>query len=538
MIYQVELCFDVFVLLKIRDTLIFMHSNIFTQVLSFLKVKYTERYANSLFINQPYRNTLYGIGLLLDHYNIKHECLQLKEKKNVLKNSLPPVIIAYQGRFCILSRVRGSSVILIDAEGQEIELTGVEFFAQWDGIGLFIYPSENSREPNFKKNNVSDIILNLKNALLIGCSIILIVFIYVQNFETTSVSYNAILISNILGVYITYLLLQNELLIKNNIADKLCSLIGYHSCDKVTKSEASSIFGIAKLSEIGFAYFSVNIITLLLNPNLEAYFSLFAIFVLPFTFWSIWYQKYRIKSWCVLCLMTIGVMWVQAILCVIFGMFKFENFNVKYIFVTGISYIIGILCINRIIPFIKAMRESLIWKLEYESLKVHDKVIDAFTKDMPLYKTDKDSCSSIIFGNSNSKYKITVLSNPYCQPCAKMHQRLNKIIIHDVCIQYVFTSFSPLLDNINRYIIAFYKRFGAEHCWNMLTNWYEFGKKQNEEFFESVGLNIEKSDVVDEFQKHVLWRKDKLFIGTPTILINGMILTAPYSVEDYVYVAK
>ena len=124
-----------------------MNSNIFTQVLTLLRVKYSERYANNLFINQPYRNTLYGIGLLLDHYNIGNECLQLQDKR-VLKSSLTPIIIAYQGRFYIITSVDNKSILLLDAGGEEIELNRSEFLSQWDGIGLFIFPNKNSIEPD------------------------------------------------------------------------------------------------------------------------------------------------------------------------------------------------------------------------------------------------------------------------------------------------------------------------------------------------------------------------------------------------------
>lgn len=514
-----------------------MNSNIFTQVLTLLRVKYSERYANNLFINQPYRNTLYGIGLLLDHYNIGNECLQLQDKR-VLKNSLTPIIIAYQGRFYILTSVGNKSILLLDAGGEEIELNRSEFLSQWDGIGLFIFPNKNSMEPDYKKHNAHDKVLNLKNLVLLVSSITLVLLAYIHNLTYTTYSYSIILIPNILGTYITYLLLQEELSIKNNIADKLCSIIKEHGCEKVTKSTAASLFGIAKLSEIGFAYFNTNILALLLDVNSLPYISLFAIIVLPFTLWSIWYQKYRIKSWCTLCLITVCTLWLQAILCMILRTYQFENFNIIYFISVGISYIIGILFINKVIPFIKAKKESLIWKLEYESLKVQDKVIEAFTKDFPTYDITTDNCSSIIFGNPNSKYKITIFSNPYCQPCAKMHKRLNDIITQDVCIQYVFTSFSNQLENINKFIIAFYKKFGAEQCWKMLTDWYESGKDQNEEFFAPFDLNIERNDVTYEFHKHFSWREGKPFPGTPTILVNGKTVSSPYSVEDYLYLTK
>lgn len=47
-----------------------MTNNIFIQILSSVGVKYTKSYANEIYLDQPYRNTFYGICQLLDKYSI------------------------------------------------------------------------------------------------------------------------------------------------------------------------------------------------------------------------------------------------------------------------------------------------------------------------------------------------------------------------------------------------------------------------------------------------------------------------------------
>ena len=67
--------------------------------------------------------------------------------------------------------------------------------------------------------------------------------------------------------------------------------------------------------------------------------------------------------------------------------------------------------------------------------------------------------SRILFGNPNAGLQITILTNPFCNPCAKMHKRIEEHLetVHDkVCIQYIFSSFSPDLDFANKYLIAVY----------------------------------------------------------------------------------
>lgn len=54
--------------------------------------------------------------------------------------------------------------------------------------------------------------------------------------------------------------------------------------------------------EVGFSYFLSNIIVVVFLTDLISYYAIINIFALPYTVWSVWYQKFKAKQWCVLCL--------------------------------------------------------------------------------------------------------------------------------------------------------------------------------------------------------------------------------------------
>ena len=61
------------------------------------------------------------------------------------------------------------------------------------------------------------------------------------------------------------------------------------------------------------------------------------------------------------------------------------------------------------------------------SIKADESVFTALLKQQPFYETS--DCNSVIhFGNPDSKLKITVFSNPYCNPCAKMHKDIDELL--------------------------------------------------------------------------------------------------------------
>lgn len=180
-------------------------------------------------------------------------------------------------------------------------------------------------------------------------------------------------------------------------------------------------------------------------------------------------------------------------------------------------------------------QDAFFWKQEFVNLKVQEEVIQSFQQKMPYYDTSVENCSCMVFGNPLALRNITVFSNPYCNPCAKMHDRIKDLPNDNVSITYVMTFFSEKLSDINRLFIAAYLQLGADVTWNLLTEWYSTGKSQGANFFKPFNLNINNERVVKEFSKQLCWRENKPFHGTPTILVNGRELNGPYEVEDYIY---
>lgn len=511
-----------------------MVNNIFTRLLKILNIPHTEQYANESFRLQPYRNTMFGLMLLLDKYKIPNECVQFTDK-NTISNDLTPMIIALNGRFIILNQITSKTITLTNISGIETEIARNTFLSEWDGTAIIVSPDKNSTEPNFKSHHSKNNKMILKNIILIVCSCLLIISGFLHSSLNNNLFWYIILIINSLGIYITILLLQKQLNLHNHIADRICSIFKETKCENVTNSTGGSLFGFVKLSEVGFVFFLINAIALLFFPNTIQLCGISALIVLPFTFWSLWYQKFVAKSWCMLCLITLFLMWGQAVIYLSARIFNHFSWNWFLAICLATSYILSTLLLNKLMVLIKSQRDAKYWKSEYDNLKVQEEVINAFQQKMPLYDTSSNICSCMVFGNPNARRNITIFSNPYCNPCAKMHDRIKGLPGQDVCIRYVMTSFSEDLTVINKYFIAAYQQLGEEVTWKLMSEWYTQGKHKGTDFFTPYKLNIDTVDVDEELNKQLKWRLDKPFYGTPTILVNGKELGGPYTVEDYMY---
>ena len=180
---------------------------------------------------------------------------------------------------------------------------------------------------------------------------------------------------------------------------------------------------------------------------------------------------------------------------------------------------------------IQSLRQSI------NSLKADEDLFKALLKKQPYYETS--DCDSIIrFGNPDSKLRLTILSNPYCNPCAKMHQRIEellKLVNNNISVQYILSSFNDDLKPTNKYLIA---ACLAELKANRLPlntifkDWFEKGKMQTDDYFKDMGLDMGNPEIEAENMKHEGWIQKTQIKGTPTVIINGYQLPERYKIED------
>ena len=171
------------------------------------------------------------------------------------------------------------------------------------------------------------------------------------------------------------------------------------------------------------------------------------------------------------------------------------------------------------------------------SLKADESVFLALLKQQPFYETS--DCDSVIrFGNPDSKLRVTVFSNPYCNPCAKMHKRIDDLlqkVNNNICVKYILSSFEEKLNATNKYLIAACLDKNTDTIMQVFNDWFENGKELKNEYFNNLTLDMENPKIEVEFEKHEAWKNKNQLRGTPTVLINGYKLPESYKIEDLRY---
>jgi len=185
--------------------------------------------------------------------------------------------------------------------------------------------------------------------LLAGVAV-LFLYLFISNRLYAEWSTAALTLFNIGGLYLTYLLVQKSAGIKSRAADAVCGVLQAGGCGSVLEMKASKFFSIFGWSEVGLSYFSVSLLTLLIFPQWTNYLAACNVMCLPFTFWSVWYQKFRAKVWCTLCVSVQTTLWLL-FFCYLGGGWLKGIFPLRIeFFVLGTTYLTTMLALNRILP--------------------------------------------------------------------------------------------------------------------------------------------------------------------------------------------
>lgn len=507
--------------------------NTFTHFLEQLNVKHTNYYAGKLFNEHPDKYNLLGMSDILTMYGIENAGFTV-EQKEIICTASPPFIAFAGGDFVIVEKINTEQTQYV-WNGKRIDVTTNEFLKMWSGVVLLAQPNEHSIEPDYRLHKQQENIRKLVNYTMVAAVAFVFLTACLEQRIYAHLGMFVLLLLNIAGAYIGYLLLLKHMHIHGGYGNRICSLFKQTDCNNILESDATILFGVISWSEIGLSYFLSNIIVLLLFPQLLGWMVLINLVALPYTFWSIWHQVVIARQWCPLCMMVQALLWLLFVVNLSFSYIHVPSFDLWQITILAGVYFIPLLLIHQTaLLFTNKHRIEQVTQ-EMNSIKANEKVFSALLGEQPRY-TVSHSDSSVIFGNPSSKLLVTVLTNPHCNPCARMNDRIKEILkLSNIKVQYIFSSFSQELEISAQYLIAIYLQKSSGEREQIYSKWFEKGNLNKELFFEEYPVKMDDVVVMEEFNRHKAWLTKSLLRATPTILVNGFKLPDNYQIEDLKY---
>lgn len=509
-----------------------MSSNIFTSILRELHVPFTTGFAIRAYEEHPYKYTFFGLKSLCERYGIEATGVLLRDKNSILNLSVP-FVVNFNEDYALVKEIDKEHVIF-EMYGSDNQLLLTDFINGCSGHVLTFRVNEKSIEPNYKQN-LCNKWFDRAEYLGLAASTAVLVGVMIKGRSVPTCFELIFMLLSLLGCFFSGMLITQQMKVHNSLAESVCHAFKKSSCNNILESSAAKFLGRYSWAEIGFSYFFVNLLGLMISGESQGTLAYIAALSLLYSMWSVWYQ-HRLSQWCPICLMVQGVVLVQFI-CYLLGGFYTQTIKLDAQIISRFitAYICCILIIHNLLPFFIRSSQLRQTQWKYNHLKMNEKIFDLLLHEGTEYRA---SDSTIEFGNNRSNIVITIFSNPYCNPCAAMHERLQALYASGSClIRYVFTSFKPEWNIINKSLIAVYQQYGAEKAWDIYTEWYDKGKFLQEHFFDRFHLDMKSEDIEREFQRHEQWKKDTKFSATPTVLVNGYKLPYEYKIEEMQYIA-
>jgi protein-disulfide isomerase len=146
----------------------------------------------------------------------------------------------------------------------------------------------------------------------------------------------------------------------------------------------------------------------------------------------------------------------------------------------------------------------------------------------------------ITIGSPTAKNKLLKICNPYCNPCAKSHRDIEKLlsIYADIQVQIIFTVSSAPNDKRAmpvRHLLAIAEKKDQEVLKQALNDWYNAPQKNYDVFsakypyYKDLQLQDSKIEAMNR------WTEEKEIHFTPTIFLNGHQLPDIYSIDNIKY---
>ncbi len=323
---------------------------IFTRFLRLLHVPCTLSYSNMRFRAYPSRLALTAAADLLNEYGAKVGRIQPGDTVGTSSLPVPCMVQMSDGECFILTGFDNLSACIMDASGGVRSMSSVDFEKEWSGKALFVKEAGACSETGYAKHRFNDVSNIVEKWLMVGCGIFLTVYFVVLNGLFASWSAMVLLCLYGIGIYVCRLLILKQLNAESRAADRVCRVVQENGCSAVLHHDGSELFGLFPWSEIGITYFSVSFLTLLVCPQCVSWLAVASVCCLPYTIWSVCYQKFKIHAWCTLCLC------VQTLFWIIFGVFAIGG-HFKSILPLDFSVVVLLACylgtlllVHRMVP--------------------------------------------------------------------------------------------------------------------------------------------------------------------------------------------
>jgi uncharacterized membrane protein len=500
--------------------------------------------------NHPDYPSLLALSDVLNEWKIENMAMHLSTTELL---EVPTPFLAQlrveNGIFAFVEAVSSQSVRWWHSEKGWQKENMESFTEKYQGIVLLAENNEQAEEKNYAENRKQEIMASLRLPLVLMSTLLIFVLgAYLAFDVNTTWNTYALASVKLIGVIVSSLLLWYQIDKNNTFVKNLCQVNKKTNCDSILNSEAANLFSWLSWSEIGFFYFVGTLILTL--TKFETLLTVFTLLALPYTFYSIYYQAFKAKQYCTLCLSVVVLLWLEVAFAPIplplsptekgewmqlinslsfGGAVHTEGWGGAVSVTVFLSFLLPITLWTFFKPFLKEAMKASNLEGELRRFKNNPNVFWNLLrqgKSMPAPFSDMDM---VLLGKAEAAHTLIVVTNPYCAPCTRTHREVEELISANENINCFIVFLATNEENdkrgdVARHILSLPAQQRAE----ALNAWYEHKELSTLTVSESAKAQIEK---------HQTWCNLAQITATPTLFYDGHELPNAYKVRDLQYLS-
>lgn len=502
---------------------------LFHKYLFLINVKVPILRLRSVCVSNPTYPSLLSTIETFKAFNCKAVAVKI-EIGNLENLPLPFLCQTSNGDLIFLLNIESGRVVFLTEKNNEENLAIEEFSNLWNGIIIYAENlSESEKNGKNVKNGFASIKLYTKYFAYLITSILFIQFVSNLSLEKIPLFF-----CKVFGILICFTIISFEN--SSSALNQFCKSIRNGNCDAVLNSKASKLFGVLPLSFIGLFYYTFTIFLLVLNSEFTFILCIISSFLgslfIPF---SIFYQKYKIREWCILCLFVLIEIFIECIIILFFTI----NYTSKFLFTIENLILlcntafISFMIVYTIVFILQNNKKRNEVSKKYNILKYNDNVFNSLIKLGTRHDLDLLKNIGIFYGNQNCSNTLLMVCSPFCEPCAHSHTQLKQLLSNelDLRIQVIFF----VADDVNNpYNIATSLLMNStDNKLNIyLEEWFKSDINTKMQIVENNKENVFKNNVQEKIKIMNEWCFKNDVQHTPTFYLNGYELPNEYDVTD------
>jgi uncharacterized membrane protein/glutaredoxin len=486
--------------------------------------------------------SLLAISDVLNAFNIGNKAfrVQFEELKHVNCPFLAHTNLN-GGEFVVVNKMDALYITLSKSKGKH-KLGIEEFKKQFSGVILCVEAPE---EPTvYKKTFTFDKFF----AGPITFAVVLLMFFNIVIFNTnylSAISWQtfSLTLFKSTGLITSILLLLQSIDRNNSIVQKFCS--GNKSdCNSILSSKAAKVVDGLTWSEVGFFYFAGTWLLEIFGNHSVAttqFLGILNIISLPYTFYSVYYQAKIAKQWCVLCCTIQLLLWLEFIPSVTAFKFPFTPPSYAELSSWLVALASPVLFWEIIKPIYFRIKQLQPLKQQLRQFKYNTELFNTVLNAEPSYAMpDENWC--IVLGNVEANTSITIVSGPYCPPCAHTHKLLDDLLKQrgDVQARIVYITNNSGKDRntpVVKHLMALNALPDKTIIKHALHDWYNQKQKDYKAWAKVYPVQINETDSY-KLDKQTAWCKMANVVATPALFLNGTRIPDIYKLSDLKYMLE